>query len=107
MLDEQRRRSSRHSKITGDFAERLVLYWLSKSGFECVWVDHTGIDIIAAAKDGTPLIGISVQSRSRIPGKGRVSVNLHDFEKARAACRPFRCVPYSAIVVDRDGTIAC
>jgi hypothetical protein len=115
VLDEQRQnlsvlatmtRSSRHSKITGDFAERLVLYWLSKSGYECVWVDHTGIDIIAAAKDGT-LIGISVQCRSRIPGRARQSVSLHDFEKARVACRPFRCVPYSAIVVDRDGTISC
>jgi Holliday junction resolvase-like predicted endonuclease len=115
VLDEQRRnlpvlatmtRSSRHSKITGDFAERLVLYWLSKSGYECVWVDHTGIDIIAAAKDET-LIGISVQCRSRISGRGRESVSLHDFEKTREACRPFRCDPYSAIVVDRDGTIAC
>ncbi len=35
-------KSSRHSKITGDFAEHLVLYWLSKYGFECAKVDHTG-----------------------------------------------------------------
>jgi hypothetical protein len=27
-------KSTRHSKITGDFAEGLVLYWLSKYGFE-------------------------------------------------------------------------
>lgn len=99
-------RSSRHQKITGDFAERLVLYWLSKSGHECVWVDHTGIDIIAAAKDGK-LIGISVQCRSRRPGKGREGVNLHEFEKTRAACVPFNCVPYSAIVVDRDDGVTC
>jgi hypothetical protein len=26
-------KSSRHQKITGDFAEMLVLYWLSKSGY--------------------------------------------------------------------------
>jgi hypothetical protein len=25
------KKSTRHSKITGDFAEALVLYWLSKS----------------------------------------------------------------------------
>jgi len=41
-------RSSRHSKITDDFAEALVLYWLSKSGCECATVDHTGIDLIAS-----------------------------------------------------------
>lgn len=99
-------RSSRHQKITGDFAERLVLYWLSKSGYECVWVDHTGIDIIAAAKDGR-LMGISVQCRSRRPGKDRDGVNLHKFEKTRAACVSFNCVPYSAIVVDRDDVVTC
>ena len=40
-------KSSRHSKITGDFAERLILYWLSKNGLECTYVDHVGIDLIA------------------------------------------------------------
>jgi len=39
------KKSSRHSKTTGDFAERLVLYWLSKYGFECTYVDHVGVDI--------------------------------------------------------------
>lgn len=40
-------KSSRHSKIAGDFAEALVMYWQSKYGFECAKVDYTGIDIIA------------------------------------------------------------
>ena len=40
-------KSSRHSKITGDFAEGLILYLLSKHGFESVRVDHTGIDLIS------------------------------------------------------------
>ena len=40
-------KSSRHSKITGNFAEHFVLYWLSKYGFECAYVDHVGIDLIA------------------------------------------------------------
>ena len=35
-------KSSRHSKITGDFGETLILYWLSKYGFECALVDHSG-----------------------------------------------------------------
>ena len=37
-------KSTRHSKITGDFAEGLVLYWLSKYGFECARIDHTRVD---------------------------------------------------------------
>lgn len=40
-------KSTRHTKITGDFGETVVLCWLSKYGFECAPVDHTGIDIIA------------------------------------------------------------
>jgi hypothetical protein len=37
-------KSSRHSKITGDFAEALIVYWY---GFECARIDHTGMDVIA------------------------------------------------------------
>jgi len=52
-------------------------------------------------------MGVSVQCRSRRPNKGREGVNLHAFEKTRAACEPFNCVPYSAIVVDRDDGVTC
>ncbi len=100
------KKSSHHSTITGDFAERLVLYWLSKSGYECGRFDYTGIDILAAAQDGR-LMGISVQCRSRYPGTERVGVSLHKFEEARVACRTFGCVAYAAIVVDRAGVISC
>ena len=58
-------KSSRHAKITGDFGEALVLYWLSKYGFECARVDHTGIDLIARNPHTQELMGISVKSRSR------------------------------------------
>jgi len=58
-------KSSRHAKITGDFGETLVLYWLSKYGFECAPVDHTGIDIIARNPHNHEIMGISVKSRSR------------------------------------------
>jgi Holliday junction resolvase-like predicted endonuclease len=61
-------KSSRHSKITGDFAEAPVLYWLSKYGFECAKVDHTGIDLIARNPNSNELMGISVKSRSRNTG---------------------------------------
>jgi len=62
-------KSSRHSKIRGDFAESLILYWLSKYGFECALVDHTGIDIIARNPHTNEVMGISVKSRSRNIGK--------------------------------------
>jgi Holliday junction resolvase-like predicted endonuclease len=66
-------KSSRHAKITGDFAEALVLYWLSKYGFECARVDHTGIDIIARNPHTQELMGISVKSRCRTKGhEGRL-----------------------------------
>src|SRR5258708_29820396 len=98
-------KSTRHSKITGDFAEMLVLYWLSKSGYECARVDHTGIDVIACSKDGSERMGISVKARSRYDGTEQVSVNLppDGFEKARQACVSFGCIPYYAIVVDSVG----
>ena len=40
-------KSSRHKKIVGDLGEQLVCNWLSRSGWEVVLVDHTGIDIVA------------------------------------------------------------
>jgi hypothetical protein len=101
------KKSSRHQKITGDFAEGLILYWLSKSGYECARVDHTGIDLIAADKSGKKRIGISVQGRSRHSGTEKSNVNLHEFDKARVACQAFKCIPYSAIVVDGGGVIRC
>ena len=63
------KKSSRHSKLTGDFSEHLVLYWLSKYGFECARVDHTGIDLIACNPKTKERMGISVKSRCRYEGK--------------------------------------
>jgi Holliday junction resolvase-like predicted endonuclease len=100
-------KSSRHSKITGDFAEHLVLYWLSKYGFECAKVDHTGIDLIARNPHTNEVMGISVKSRSRSTGKESEQLNIpaDNFEKAEKACQAFDCVPYFAIVVDAGETI--
>jgi Holliday junction resolvase-like predicted endonuclease len=61
-------KSSRHSKITGDFGEAIVLYLLSRHGFECARVDHTGIDLIARRPNSKEVLGISVKSRSRQTG---------------------------------------
>jgi len=100
-------KSSRHSKITGDFAEALVLYWLSKYGFECARVDHTGIDLIARNPHTREVMGISVKSRCRSKGTeaSYVRIKSDDFEKAKQACIAFGCVPYFAVVVDGASTI--
>ncbi len=102
-------KSTRHSKIAGNFAEALVLYWLSKCGYECACVDHTGIDLIACSKDGSERMGISVKARSRYDGTEEECVNLppDGFKKAREACRSFGCIPFYAIVVDSIQGVRC
>lgn len=102
-------KSSRHAKLTGDFAEHLVLYWLSKYGCECARVDHTGIDVIGRNPKTKELMGISVKSRSRTEGTEHSSVSVeHDkLKKAEAASSAFGCVPYLAIVVDGASHIRC
>jgi hypothetical protein len=104
---EMMKKSSRHSTITGDFAEVLVLYWLSKFGYECACIDHTGIDLIACKTDGSERMGISVQCSSRYDGTENRNVNLHPFEEVRAACKVFGLVPFAAIVVDGANIIHC
>jgi Holliday junction resolvase-like predicted endonuclease len=101
------KKSTRHSKITGDFAEGLVLYWLSKYGYECARVDHTGIDLIARDPNTHELMGVSVKSRSRYKKTESwpVTVRRDEFDKARTACDVFKCVPYYAFVVDGDDVI--
>lgn len=100
-------KSTRHSKITGDFAESLVLYWLSKHGFECAKVDHTGIDLIARNPFTKDLMGISVKGRSRQAGKENDFLNISNdnFEKIDKACAAFGCEPYFAILVDAVNSI--
>jgi len=100
-------KSTRHSKITGDFAESLILYWLSKYGFECANVDHTGIDIIAKNPITNEVMGISVKSRSRNEGKeGQyLSIPNDNFSKVDEACHAFNCEPYFAIVIDEEDKI--
>jgi Holliday junction resolvase-like predicted endonuclease len=100
-------KSSRHAKLAGDFGESLVLYWLSKYGYECARVDHTGIDIIAKNPHTGELMGISVKTRSRVAGTDEDSVSIHNshFEKVEKACKAFGCVPYFAIIVDAGEAI--
>ena len=81
-------KSSRHQKITGDFGESLVLYWLSKHGYECALIDHTGIDILASKN--REVIGISVKTRSRSERTDRIR------RKHRVVHRPARLFPRQA-----------
>ncbi|MBC7527417.1 MAG: hypothetical protein H7308_07680 [Chthonomonadaceae bacterium] len=108
-MDMEMLKSTRHSKITGDFGEALILYWLSKHGFECARVDHTGIDLIARNPNTQEVMGISVKSRSRDSGKEceYLSIPAGDFVKAKAACDAFDCIPYFAIVIDTGKIIRC
>ena len=100
-------KSSRHSKITGNFGEALILYWLSKRGFECANVDHTGIDLIARRPGSAEVLGISVKCRSRAEAGDEAGVNLlhANDRKIEDACRAFGCVPYVAVVVDQGSTV--
>lgn len=95
-------KSTRHAKITGDFGEATILYYLSVSGFECARVDHTGIDLIARSATQARPWGISVKARSRSPGTENTALNLYkkDFPKLEAACEAFGCIPYVGLVFD-------
>ena len=84
-----------------------MLYWLSKHGFECASIDHTGIDLIARNPHTEEIMGISVKSRCRNVGHESEFMNIpkDNFEKAELACRAFGCVPYFAIVIDAGNSI--
>lgn len=97
-------KSERHSKITGDFGESLLMYWLSKSGFEATLVDYTGIDIVAFHKATGRRLGISVKSRSRTFEKANSGMTIkgeEHSEKVIEACRFFACEPWVAFLYDR------
>ncbi len=101
-------KSSRHHNIIGKFGEYLVCNWLSRSGFEVIIVDHTGIDIIAYNPNTGKRLGISVKSRTRKSENNTSPVNLfsyqgdkNDRKKFLDACQAFACEPWIAIYVER------
>lgn len=100
-------KSPRHSKIAGDFFEHLIMYLLSKNGFECIHVDYIGIDVIAKNPHTKKVMGISVKGRTRTDNqtKGRVKISNGNFDKMRDACNTFNCFPYLAVVVDAEKSI--
>jgi hypothetical protein len=100
-------KSTRHSKIIGDFGELAICNWLSRSGFEVAVIDHTGIDIIAYNPQSRERLGITVRSRTRTAGTEGSSVHVFSYlngknerEKARAACTAFGCELWIAVYVE-------
>jgi Holliday junction resolvase-like predicted endonuclease len=101
-------KSSRHAKIVGNFGEQLVCNWLSRSGWEVVLVDHTGIDIIAYHRKSRERIGITVKSRTRTAGTEKDTVNIFlkkkgDRGKVIQACKDFSCEPWIAVYIETSG----
>jgi len=101
------KKSTRHSKIIGDFGEFLVCDSLSKLGFEVLRVDHTGLDIIAYSASDHRHFGITVKSRTRNEGKEKDAVNIFSHQKGKddrqkllAACEAFQCEPWIAVYVE-------
>lgn len=100
-------KSSRHQKIIGNFGENLICNWLSRSGFEVILVDHTGIDIIAYNPLTGQRLGITVKSRTRNIGTEKTTVNIFSYRKGKNdrqkllnACKAFACEPWIAVYVE-------
>ena len=100
-------KSTRHSKIIGDFGEFFVCDTLSKSGFEVLRVDHTGLDVIAYNVSNQRRLGITVKSRTRNEGKESDAVNVFSYQKRKDdrqklldACKAFGCEPWVAVYVE-------
>lgn len=100
-------KSSRHSKIAGDFGEDLILYWLSKNGFETALLDHTGIDLLAYHSKTKRRLGISVKTRTRKTGteKEGVYLKVGEIGKIKDACKAFEAEPFVGIVIDKINQI--
>ncbi len=104
-------KSSRHGKVIGSFGENIICNWLSRSGFEVIIVDPTGLDIIAYNPSMGKRLGITVKSRTRIPRLEEDSVNIFSYQKGRNdrqklldACQAFACEPWIAIYVETSKT---
>ncbi|MBM4294593.1 MAG: hypothetical protein FJ126_06760 [Deltaproteobacteria bacterium] len=100
-------KSTRHGKVIGYFGENIICNWLSRSGFEVVIVDHTGVDIIAYNPSNKQRLGITVKSRTRNIGKEEKHVNIFSYQKGKndrqkllSACEAFSCEPWIAIYVE-------
>jgi len=104
---DQIQKSSRHSKIIGAFGEAFLSNWLSRSGFDVVIVDHSGLDLVAYYPDTGRRLGITVKSRTRSGGTEAQGVTVFfnrkrpsDRKKLLAACKTFGCELWVAVYVE-------
>lgn len=95
-------KSKRHSKITGDFGEYIVLYLLSKYGFECARIDYVGINLYAKNNKSGKKIGISVKTNTLNSKKSTKGIEIDSIERAKDACNIFEIEPYLAVVFDQE-----
>ena len=98
-------RSERHSKISGDFGEHFVCYWLSKRNFQPVIIDYTGIDIVAFNNNLHERWGISVKTRTRTKDKNQqeaINISLRELPLILQACKFFDAKPFFGIVSDAE-----
>lgn len=94
-----------YAKIVGNFGEYLVCQKLSRSGFQVCIVDHIGMDVIAYHPEGKKRLGITIKSRTKIPGKESESVYIFrksDRARLTDACNAFGYEPWIAIYSERD-----
>ena len=93
-------RQARASKQLGDFGEGLVTYTLIRKGYEVVYVNHVGADLIAE-KDGKRY-AISVKFRLFHEGSKEslmVTISYNNIEKLEIFSRQFGMIPMFAQAV--------
>jgi len=103
-------KSSRHAKLIGSFGENIICNWFSRSGFEVIIADHTGLDIIAYNPATEKRLGVTVKSRTRSRLEGD-SVNIFSYQEGQNghqklldACLSFACEPWIAIYIETSKT---
>lgn len=103
----QNNKTKRHNKITGDFGENILEYFLSKNLFETAIIDYVGIDILAVHRKSKKRMGISVKSRSRTieRPKDGVLVPGSSYQKIIEASSIFSCKPWICFIVDKPKNI--
>ena len=74
-----------------------TIFWkLSKYGFECAYVDHVGIDLIANNPHTSERMGISVKARSRSEGTENdhmvIGPTLETTKKINNACKALQAL---------------
>jgi hypothetical protein len=102
-------KSSRHSKVIGEFGEAFLCNWLSRAGFEVTVVDHTGLDVVAYHPRTKRRLGITVKARTRHRGSESTSVTIFKYGKKRDdrrklldGCEAFGCEPWAAVYVETE-----